>query len=252
MKHLSFLIFFVFSVFSVFNAQNNFVLYSKITDVTGGLSGVNEKQALVFDNNYSYYFYSNANNITNLLADKEPIRSSQFLFYDYSTKTLKIQDKSFTKERLFTMDSNSDFNWQIQKKEKQKILNYTCYKAIGKFRGRNYIAWFAPDIPVEIGPWKFRGLPGLILKVSDTNNFFSFEATQIMLNAKDDFNVMKKLNFEFPTNSIEYLKYEVYFEKENYYLADMRAKILSSRQMTNVNASMSDNREYKIEKQLTN
>ena len=41
-------------------------------------------------------------------------------------------------------------------------------------------------------------------------------------------------------------------EKENNYLADIRAKILANKQMTNVNASMSDNREYKIEKQLTN
>lgn len=54
------------------------------------------------------------------------------------------------------------------------ILSYTCQKATLNFRGRNYTAWFAPDIPVSDGPWKFMGLPGLILKVEDDKQLFSF------------------------------------------------------------------------------
>ena len=55
------------------------------------------------------------------------------------------------------------------------ILGYICQKANTEFRGRNYEAWFSPDIPVNDGPWKFYGLPGLIMKVSDSENLFSFE-----------------------------------------------------------------------------
>jgi GLPGLI family protein len=65
-------------------------------------------------------------------------------------------------------------DWKISD-EKQKILSYTCQKAITSFRGRDYIAWFAPDIPIPNGPWKFGGLPGLILKLSDTKNYFVYE-----------------------------------------------------------------------------
>lgn len=54
------------------------------------------------------------------------------------------------------------------------LLSYTCQKATLHFRGRDYTAWFAPEIPVNDGPWKFMGLPGLILKVSDDKQLFSF------------------------------------------------------------------------------
>ena len=66
------------------------------------------------------------------------------------------------------------FNWQIRD-EKQTILAYNCQKATMSFRGRDYIAWFATAIPIPNGPWKFGGLPGLILKVYDSKSNFIFE-----------------------------------------------------------------------------
>ena len=35
--------------------------------------------------------------------------------------------------------------------------------------------WFTRDIPISTGPWKFAGLPGIILKATDTEQNFSFE-----------------------------------------------------------------------------
>jgi GLPGLI family protein len=64
--------------------------------------------------------------------------------------------------------------WKISEST-DTILNYSCQKATLSFRGRNYIAWFAAEIPVNDGPWKFMGLPGLILKVEDDQHLFSFE-----------------------------------------------------------------------------
>jgi GLPGLI family protein len=66
------------------------------------------------------------------------------------------------------------FDWTITN-EKQVILSYNCHKATTTFRGRNYVAWFTADIPINSGPWKFGGLPGLILKLSDTKNNFVYE-----------------------------------------------------------------------------
>lgn len=60
-----------------------------------------------------------------------------------------------------------------------ELLGYTCQKATCYFRGRNYVAWFAPDIPVRQGPWKLGGLPGLILKAHDTDSLYTFEAVKI-------------------------------------------------------------------------
>ncbi len=46
----------------------------------------------------------------------------------------------------------------------QTILGYDCQRATCHWRGRDYVVWFAPEIPVRMGPWKLGGLPGLILK----------------------------------------------------------------------------------------
>jgi GLPGLI family protein len=54
------------------------------------------------------------------------------------------------------------------------VASYNCQKATINFRGRDYVAWFTTEIPLSDGPWKFSGLPGLILKVEDTKGLFSF------------------------------------------------------------------------------
>ena len=40
---------------------------------------------------------------------------------------------------------------------------------------RKYEAWFTPDIPVSEGPLKFGGLPGLIMKLSDNLQEWTYE-----------------------------------------------------------------------------
>ena len=63
--------------------------------------------------------------------------------------------------------------------ETQTIIGYKCQKATCRFRGRDFEAWFTTDIPVKCGPWKFGGLPGLILKVYDKDRLYTFEAIGI-------------------------------------------------------------------------
>jgi len=64
------------------------------------------------------------------------------------------------------------------------IIGYLCRKATCRFRGRDYVAWYAPDIPHSNGPWKFGGLPGLILKVHDTDNLYVFECIRVETSAR--------------------------------------------------------------------
>lgn len=75
-----------------------------------------------------------------------------------------------------------DFNWEIAEEAPDNsagILGYDCRKATCRFRGRNYIAWFTPAIPVSNGPWKFSGLPGLILKIQDDAGHYNWELVGI-------------------------------------------------------------------------
>jgi GLPGLI family protein len=68
--------------------------------------------------------------------------------------------------------------WSL-KNDTATLIGYLCKKATTIFRGRNYEVWYAPEIPLQEGPWKFCGLPGLILKANDNQSYFSFECTAI-------------------------------------------------------------------------
>ena len=63
--------------------------------------------------------------------------------------------------------------------EQQTILGHHCQKATCHFRGRDFVAWFAADVPIKGGPWKFGGLPGCILKVYDVQKIYVWEAVAI-------------------------------------------------------------------------
>lgn len=57
------------------------------------------------------------------------------------------------------------------------ILDYECMMATAMVHGREWTAWFTPEIPVSDGPWKLFGLPGLILKAESGQ--FGFSATDV-------------------------------------------------------------------------
>lgn len=54
------------------------------------------------------------------------------------------------------------------------IDGYRCNKARAEYGGRTWIAWYAPEIPVNAGPWKLCGLPGLILRATDDTESYVF------------------------------------------------------------------------------
>lgn len=59
------------------------------------------------------------------------------------------------------------------------ICGYSCRLATGRFRGRNYRAYYTEQIPISAGPWKFHGLPGLILQIQDDQGLFNYKATSV-------------------------------------------------------------------------
>lgn len=63
--------------------------------------------------------------------------------------------------------------------ETKEIGGIACQKATARVKGRDYAAWFAPELPYSLGPWKLNNLPGLILEASDSKGEVHFELEKI-------------------------------------------------------------------------
>lgn len=94
------------------------------------------------------------------------------------------------------------FKWIISQ-EKSNILGYTCLKATTSFAGRTYEAWFTKEIPVSDGPYKFSGLPGLIVKVYDSKKDYVFELTGLS-QTQQNHTVQLPNNLAIPTTKSEF------------------------------------------------
>ena len=86
--------------------------------------------------------------------------------------------KVFLHTRLGTdrykVEEDRSLDWKINN-EKSVIGEWNVQKAELDFAGRKWIAWFTTDIPIQDGPYKFHGLPGLIVKIEDETQSHKFE-----------------------------------------------------------------------------
>jgi GLPGLI family protein len=100
-----------------------------------------------------------------------------YLKIDHNAKEL-LTFESLPKNRVLVTDNYPELEWQISNETKE-IGGYHCTKAITSYRGRNWIAWFSPDIALPYGPWKLHGLPGLILEAYDVEKIFIIRSTKV-------------------------------------------------------------------------
>ena len=70
------------------------------------------------------------------------------------------------------------FDWQLLDGD-SIVCGYPCHKAITTFRGRTWTVWYTLDLPYSDGPWKFCGLPGLVLYAYDSEDKFRFNCIGI-------------------------------------------------------------------------
>ncbi len=111
------------------------------------------------------------------------------------------EDKLFTRERLIntylTEEPLPKIGWKITK-DTASFSGIACRKATAHFKGRDWIAWFAPELPFQSGPWKLNGLPGLIIQAYDDKKEIQFLFAGIE-NLKEEAPVKPVLN---PENTI--------------------------------------------------
>lgn len=79
---------------------------------------------------------------------------------------------------VFAYKDRPQFDWELTHAT-DTVAGYCCHSAKTSFRGRIWNVWFAMEIPDHLGPWKFTGLPGLVLKAEDDDKQFCWECTGI-------------------------------------------------------------------------
>jgi GLPGLI family protein len=123
---------------------------------------------------------TNSYSITKYYIDEE----GDMVYKNLKEDSMIVRDVNHFDPVLFHESPMPKMNWTIIN-EFKKIGTFNCQKAQINFRGRKYIAWFTNLIPVSHGPWKFYGLPGLILEVSDEENLFQCLFVSIEVPLKD-------------------------------------------------------------------
>jgi GLPGLI family protein len=210
-------------------SQNTLVEYQYLQD--GGDKVFNFSHYLLVNDKESYYVMppqKNYKSYEDFYSDNEYKSSNtrrsiykrqnedNIYSYTYIPKPPPLEEK-FIKDEIKN-------NYKFIDGE-EKILGYTCKLASVKFRGRDYKVWYTLDIPLSEGPWKFFGLPGLILKVEERHRLFIFEATRIVLNGL--FLVPEKIKKSYNDLSLA-ISYKDYIRLENESLSSIRDKALSS------------------------
>jgi len=99
------------------------------------------------------------------------------IFKNYPKEKITVTD-DITPEDYIYEENKVDRKWILQEGT-LKVCGYECNKAVASFGGREWTVWYTPEITISDGPWKFYGLPGLILKASDATATHTFEAITI-------------------------------------------------------------------------
>ncbi|MBP6575694.1 MAG: GLPGLI family protein [Chryseobacterium sp.] len=104
-------------------------------------------------------------------------KSIQPTFFDYfiiknrEDKSVNFVESIGSKQVYYQEDRKMD--WEISSQVSEFNGN-KIQKATMNFGGRIWTAWFAPEIKIADGPYKFSGLPGLILKLEDDKGDYRF------------------------------------------------------------------------------
>lgn len=108
------------------------------------------------------------------------------IFNNHATKKCDVKYRLFLNAGTLCYSSEMpNLKWVFSDDAEENMYGYVCKKAITKFGGREYIAWYTPDIPLPYGPYKFAGLPGLILKIEDVDKMFIWELSSFTASKSD-------------------------------------------------------------------
>jgi len=221
---------------SFLHSQNNPIVYKYIAayEVTWQPDSLDinskvklEEYKLFFDNSNSIFMSGNRLGLDSLIFSNKakfedmnklmsmPQPSSNKRIFNKNTDTLTIINE--VRGQLFEYKDIVKLNWKLSK-EVDSINGIAVKKATTFFRGRKYVAYYSEEMPMPFGPYKFFGLPGLIVKVYDEKKHISFDLIslksfdkKLALNYSNEVTFVQKKEFKkaerlYKTNPIPYME----------------------------------------------
>lgn len=144
-------------------------------------------------------------------------------FIEMDFRNLSIHSKETHRGKLYYVnDTISNLNWDLDYTEEKEIGYLLCKKATTDFRGRKYIAWYALEIPLAYGPYKFHGLPGIIASISDISNTFIWTLSSYKPQAKEP-------HFKFNKNLQPLISAQKYYSEIRYPPLEEQQSIIQSK-----------------------
>ncbi len=207
------LIIFIFNSFSIFSQTSKGLFDFKPIDSTKfiasyslnykwdslNLDRVSNQEMWLFLGKNISLFVSKSNYIDMQTISKFKTLVELRLWHDnygpYSPRFLYHIYKNHPKGKITLTEKNINgylkyeekldaFNWELTQ-DTATIGGYLSQKAYCDYGGRKWTAWFCADIPFKDGPYKFNGLPGLIIKIYDSREHYVFELTGIEIADSD-------------------------------------------------------------------
>ncbi|GAA5094409.1 hypothetical protein GCM10023210_26030 [Chryseobacterium ginsengisoli] len=162
--------------------------YKSIPDTLRKDSVINEEMVLDVDPDKSLFFSLRKFISDSTMAEDakkglmtmpdQNIHTRYIIKKNYSDSKVSLTTDEFSTAYKFVIADERKLNWKLLP-QKEIISGYECQKAELIFGGRIWSAWFTETIPFHDGPYKFRDLPGLIVKIEDSKGYHSFQLKEV-------------------------------------------------------------------------
>lgn len=138
------------------------------------------------------FYYERPFFVSDSIEKASGLRTFNGKVTDLMSKKIKTQEYvlySIQSFDIYQLKDKPKISWKIEN-ETKKSSSLQLQKATAKFGGRNWIAWFSKDIAFQEGPYKFHGLPGLIVEIYDDKKNYHFS-----LNKSENFTETQFISF---------------------------------------------------------
>ena len=123
---------------------------------------------------YTYDFFVADSLITNNIPFPKEMKLNTSDIIVHKNNNNEFSQYDLLENTVLQLQTNDTQKWNLSQ-EKKNVKNLSLQKAITTWGGRNWTAWFAEEIPFQEGPYKFHGLPGLIVEIYDDKKNYHFE-----------------------------------------------------------------------------